>query len=122
MLKLKITHSKNLFCRALYMCGEDAVQPAVHPSSGCYVNQVQPGGETGLEHIRSTYEGKSEMSVAQHLIYNDVLILSLIFTCEGYTLVFLFLIISTLQETEVLKSWYDKTRKLVFGMPCLPSL
>lgn len=60
--KLKLTHVHNLsLCRALYMCGEDAVQPAVHPGSGCSVDQIQPRGKTGLEHIWSTHEGKGEI-------------------------------------------------------------
>lgn len=61
--KLKDTHAYHLsLCRALYMCGEDAVQPAVHPGPGCSVDQVQPRGKTGLEHIWSTYEGKGEIT------------------------------------------------------------
>lgn len=44
--------------RALHLSNEDAVQPAVHPSSGRTLNQVQPGGTAGLEHVRRNQEGK----------------------------------------------------------------
>lgn len=52
-----------LFCRALYLCGEDVVQPAVHSGSGCTVNKVQLRGKAGLEHIWSTQEGKNEIAL-----------------------------------------------------------
>lgn len=51
------------FCRALYLRGEDVVQPAVHSGSGCTVNKVQLRGKAGLEHIWSTQEGKNEIAL-----------------------------------------------------------
>lgn len=49
-------------CRALYLCGEDAVQPAVHPGCGCTLFQVQPRRKAGLELSWSAQEGKSEIA------------------------------------------------------------
>lgn len=53
----------SLFCRALYLRGEDVVQPTVHSGSGCTVNKVQLRGKAGLEHIWSTQEGKNEIAL-----------------------------------------------------------
>lgn len=65
--------------RALQLRGEDAVQPAVHPGSGCSLLQVQPRRKAGLECDWSAQEGRSQTE-AQELIHCEMPVPKLIFS------------------------------------------